>query len=158
MTLAQQRKSVCRICCIWYLYACCTTPGYHGSIAGHHESNFVSSLRNLNALPMLKRFWRDIFVQISQIRSLYVGNHWSRAWDKMWNDTNLFLEVTDTHADWGKRGNNAKWLVHSFTFISRLFHHAIAWCRELSFHPCVTVEVGLKWRQNTIWWQYFSGW
>jgi hypothetical protein len=35
------------------------------------------------SVRMLKWFWRDIFVQISQIRSLYVGNHWSRAWDKV---------------------------------------------------------------------------
>jgi hypothetical protein len=32
---------------------------------------------------MLKWFWLDIFVQISQIWSLYVGNRWSRAWDKV---------------------------------------------------------------------------
>jgi hypothetical protein len=34
------------ICCIWYLY---TTPGYHGSIAGLHGSNFVIFLRNISS-------------------------------------------------------------------------------------------------------------
>jgi hypothetical protein len=45
MTLTQQRKSVYHICCIWYFY---TTPGYHGSIAGLHGSNFVSFLQNIS--------------------------------------------------------------------------------------------------------------
>jgi hypothetical protein len=31
---------------------------------------------------ILKWFWQGIFAQISQIRSLYVGNRWSRALDK----------------------------------------------------------------------------
>jgi hypothetical protein len=80
-------------CCIWYFY---TTPEYHGSIAGLHVSNFVIFLRNVSSCTLsdklrtegnisvhiLKWFWRGIFAHISQIRSLYVGNHWSRAWDK----------------------------------------------------------------------------
>jgi hypothetical protein len=38
-TLTQQRKSVLHVCCIWYFY---TMPGYHGSIAGLHGSNFFT--------------------------------------------------------------------------------------------------------------------
>jgi hypothetical protein len=76
-----------------------TTLGYHGSIAGLHGSIFFSFLRNISrwwwctlldklcmegniSVRILKWFWWDIFVQISQIRSLYIGNHWSQAWDK----------------------------------------------------------------------------
>jgi hypothetical protein len=44
-TLIQQRKYVLNICCILIFY---TIPGYHGSITGHHVSNFVSFLRNIS--------------------------------------------------------------------------------------------------------------
>jgi hypothetical protein len=68
---------------------------YHGLIAGQillifYEIYCVGDYPTLCtegnisiSVRILKWFLRGIFAQISQIRSLYVGNHWSRAWDKM---------------------------------------------------------------------------
>jgi hypothetical protein len=61
----------------------------NNTIIKPHECGFWGS-RNTQvkgniSVRILKWFWRGIFAQISQIRSLYIGNRWSRAWDKVYS-------------------------------------------------------------------------
>jgi hypothetical protein len=92
-TPTQQRKSRYHICCIWCFYTTPdTTAWLPDSTAGQIFLVFYEIYRvgdsayrqdklcteGNNSVRILMWFWRGIFVQI-----LYIGNHWSRAWDKI---------------------------------------------------------------------------
>jgi hypothetical protein len=98
-------------------------PGYHGSIAGLHGSNFVSyEIYHVgdSAHCRINFAWKGILVAYSKViltgyfEFVRVGNHWSRAWDKnsklmmIWGTNSSYGLPLLTKGTWGGGGAIAK--------------------------------------------------